>query len=128
LEIEEYFAQIKAVVDQYAAATFVVSATVAFETRSGDQGFLAGKVQFVDSSELHFREYLDVAAERIEKVMYSYHYQDPNAELVFRYDNAAHRPTLAVSSHRHDLSGVKAIETPRLEQVLAEVAERQRWV
>ena len=128
MEIEEYFAQIKAVVDQYAAATFVVSANVAFETRPGDQGFLAGKVRFVDSSELHFREYLDVTAQAIEKVMYSYHFQDTTGILIFRYDNAAHKPTLAISSHRHDPSGVKLAETPRLEQVLAEVAERQRWV
>lgn len=128
MKIEEYFAQIKFVVDHYAATSFVTSANVTFETRPGDQGFLAGKVQFVNGSEMHFREYLDVVDEVVEKVMYSYHYQDARGIMIFRYDNAAHRPTLAVLAHKHDLSGVKPTETPNLEQVLAELVEKQHWI
>ena len=128
MEVEEYFAQIKAVVDNYAAASFVLSANVTFETRPGDQGFLVGIVQFVDGSEMHFRGYLDVVYEDVEKVMYSYHYQDARGIMVFRYDNAAHRPTIAVLGHRHDSSGAKPTETPNLERVLAELVEMQHWI
>ncbi len=128
MEIEEYFAQIKTVVDNYAAASFVISANVSFDTRPGDQGFLAGKVQFVDSSELHFREYLDVVDGVVEKVMYSYHYQDAHDVMIFRYDNAAHRPTLATLGHKHDSAAVKPTETPNLEQVLAELVQLQHWI
>ncbi|MDE3088763.1 MAG: hypothetical protein KGJ80_05205 [Chloroflexota bacterium] len=128
MEIEEYFAQIKSVVDNYAAASFVTSANVTFETRPGDQGFLSGTLQFVDGSAMHFREYLDVAGEIVEKVMCSYHCQDARGVMIFRYDNAAHKPTLATLGHRHDSAGVKPTETPSLEQVLAELVEMQHWI
>lgn len=106
--IETYFSQIKAIIGKYAVASFVISANVNLDTRPGDQGFLAGAVTFVDGSELHFREYLDVAGKTIEKVMYSYHYQDAASRMILRYDNAAHPPALVSAEHKHDVSGIKS--------------------
>jgi Family of unknown function (DUF6516) len=85
-------------------------------------------VQFLDRSEIHFREYLDEANQVIEKVMYTYHYQDATNKLIFRYDNAAHRPTLSTATHRHDASGTRPSESPDLQGVLAEIAETQHWL
>jgi hypothetical protein len=127
LEIDAYFAQIKATIDRYTAATFIVSSNIAFETRPGNQGYLSGKIEFADGSTLHFREYLDGVGESIEKVMYSYHYQDARAKMILRYDNAAHRPALATSNHKHDSTGIQSSSAPMLEAVLSEIAIRQHW-
>jgi hypothetical protein len=65
---------------------------VSFEVdqRSVLRGFINGQLLFNDASELHFREFVDMALSE-PRLMYAYHYQDANKALRFRYDNAAHR-------------------------------------
>ena len=60
--IQAYFAHIKATIDKYAAANFVLDSHVSFETRPGNQGYVHGHIVFVDESRFFFREY-DVLAE-----------------------------------------------------------------
>ena len=38
---------------------------------------------------------------KIEKVSYAYQYQDSDGRLIFRYDNAVHRPALRFKEHKH---------------------------
>jgi hypothetical protein len=126
--IRDYFAQIKAVVDQYAVARFVLDVKVNFETRPGEQGYLAGSIIFVDGSALHFTEFLDVVGETTDKLMYTYHYQDAQERLIFRYDNARHRPLLHSLEHKHTPEQVVETPTPTLEDVLAEIVATGRWM
>jgi hypothetical protein len=126
--IQTYFAQIKATVDQYAATNFVLEAKVSFETRPGEQGYLTGTIIFVDDSTLHFSEYLDQAGDTVEKLMYTYHYQDARNQLIFRYDNARHRPPLPSLEHKHLPDQVIATPSPTLDDVLAEIATARGWV
>ena len=93
--IQSYFAQIKSVVDRYSSASFVLKTELTFETRSGGQGYIRGKIFFTDDSELYFKEYIDQLFDKIDKVMCSYHYQDAMNQLIFRYDNALHKPALS---------------------------------
>lgn len=127
--IQSYFAQIKAVIDQYTAANFVLDSSLSFETRPGNQGYLHGAVIFVDESRCFFREYLDVSGGQVDKLAYSYHYQDTTSQLSFRYDNALHKPALPFVEHKH-ISNAEIIpaEAPALADVLAEIAGRQGWV
>jgi hypothetical protein len=127
LTIEIYFSQIKAIVDHYTGASFVTNVSVNLETRPGKQGFLAGAIEFVDGSEFYFREYLDAASDDIEKIMYSYHYQDATTQMILRYDNSAHRPVVGSLEHIHDDAGVRPHSAPRLEDVLAEIIELKNW-
>lgn len=127
MAIEEYFSIIKALLDRYAVSTFVVTANVTFETRPAGQGFFAGIVEFADGSQLHLREYLDVVRETVEKVMYSYHFQGAGGELIFRYNNSAHRPALTSADHKHDSTGTSVSAPPKLEDVLNEIAEIKHW-
>ena len=62
-----------------------------FDMRPGDQGYLTGTLIFVDDSKLHFSEYVDQTGEVVDKLMYTYHYQDTGNQLIFRYDNALHK-------------------------------------
>ena len=61
---------------------------------------LKGKIVLVDGSVLHIKEYID-AKYKIERVSYAYQYQDRDGELIFRYDNAVHRPALGYRKHKH---------------------------
>ncbi|NOX62384.1 MAG: hypothetical protein GXP42_10655 [Chloroflexi bacterium] len=107
---------------------FVLDIRLNYEQRPGEQGYLVGSVHFVDGSELFFREYLDATPEGVEKLMYSYHYQDGEKRLLFRYDNAMHRPRLPSRSHKHTKSGVEAAPAPTLAQVMEEFVQMCGWI
>ena len=70
------------------------------EIRPNKQAIIKAKIALVDRSVLHIKEYID-AKYKIEKVSYAYQYQDRNGELIFRYDNAVHRPALRFKEHKH---------------------------
>lgn len=125
--IDDYFAQIKATVDKYAATKFVLSASVNFDTRPGEQGYLTGSITFEDGSALHFREFIDIASGTPDKLMYTYQYQRANKQLVFRYDNAKHRPLLGFVEHKHTLMEVIKASPPALDDVLAEILMDNGW-
>jgi hypothetical protein len=126
--IQTYFNQVKAIVDQYAATRFVLDANVSFETRPGEQGYLTGSVIFADGSALYFREFLDAIKDTLDKLMYTYHYQDAGHQLIFRYDNARHRPPLRSLEHKHTPERVMEAPAPAAEDVLAEIVVAKGWV
>ena len=106
---------------------FVLDVALNFESRPGDQGYLTGELTFVDGSQLHFREFLDTAEGAVEKLMYTYHYQNIDATLIFRYDNALHRPAFSSREHKHSSEGIQIHSTPMLEDVFLEVVEYKSW-
>ena len=126
--IQAYFDQIKALADQYAATRFMLDANVSFEMRPGEQGYLTGSIVFVDGSTLYFREFLDVVKDTVDKLMYTYHYQGTGDQLIFRYDNARHRPPLRSLEHKHTPGQVIGASAPTLEGVLAEIVMAKGWV
>lgn len=126
--IQNYFARLKAELDRYATTSFVLETKLNFKTRPGDQGYLTGSVEFIDNSKLHFSEFLDTVGESVDKIMYSYHYQDAANQLIFRYDNAAHRPTLPFLEHKHVLEQILEAPAPTLNEVLTEIALTQGWL
>ena len=126
--IQTYFTQIKRIIDQYAITSFVLEAQIHFEIRPGDQGYLTGTLIFVDDSKLHFSEYLDQTGEVVDKLMYTYHYQDTGNELIFRYDNALHKPDLPSVAHKHLPTQIIAALAQTLDEVLAEIVTTRGWV
>lgn len=69
------------------------------DQRSLTRGFLAGILFFADSTELHFREYLDLSAVE-PRQMYAYHFQAADGQLIFRYDNAVHLSAAMPTRHQ----------------------------
>jgi hypothetical protein len=126
--IQAYFDQIKALVNKYAVTHFVLDTKVSFEMRPGEQGYLTGSITFEDGSVLHFREFLDSVEDTMDKLMYTYHYQDAGNQLIFRYDNARHRPPLGSLEHKHIPGQVVEAPAPTLEDVLAEIVMAKGWV
>jgi len=126
--IQSYFERFKAKLDRFAAIPSVLTSQVSFEARPGDQGYILGQVRFADGSLLHFREYLDTVGTAVDKVMYVYHYQGEDTGLIFRYDNARHRPLLPQREHVHRAAGAALADSPNLEDVLLEIVTLQGWV
>jgi hypothetical protein len=91
------------------------------DQRSTARGLLAGKLVFEDNSELHFREFVDTTTQTDPRLMYVYHYQNAAQEMVFRYDNARHRPPLSCPAHKHTPTGVTAAIAPSLAEVIDEI-------
>ena len=75
------------------------------EIRPNKQVIIKAKIVLVDRSVLHIKEYID-AKYKIEKVSYAYQYQNRDGQLIFRYDNAVHRPQLQFKGHKHTRNGV----------------------
>jgi hypothetical protein len=118
--IESYFRQVEALL---AAARIIHSTSITYDKRSTSIGFLRGAVYFLDGSQLHLREFVNVE-HGVERYMYAYHYQRPDGTLVFRYDNTPHFPTLPTfPHHKHEISdaNVMAAVPPDLQAILAEV-------
>jgi len=55
------------------------------------------------------------------KLMYAYHYQDADQNLIFRYDNAAHSPALPQPAHKHTRSDIEVSPIPMLDMVLDQI-------
>lgn len=121
MTINSYFSVIKTVIDRYSATPLVLESNVNFDIRPGEQGYLSGFVNFADGSSLHFKEYVDVEGGAVDKVSYGYHYQGENSQMIFRYDNAAHKPGLAFTNHKHTPNGVDKAEPPELKDVFDEI-------
>ena len=87
-----------------------------------EYGFISARLVYWDGSLLEFDEMLSLEGEIIVKKRYNYHYQT-GGEIIFRYDNAPHRPEIPTfPHHKHTATGgiIPAIE-PHLREVLREI-------
>lgn len=118
--IEDYFRQIETIL---ATASFIHSSSLTYDKRSTDIGFIRGDIYFLDGSQLHLREFVNVE-HGTERYMYAYHYQNADGAFVFRYDNSPHFPNLSTfPHHKHEASETNILEAsiPDLQAVLAEI-------
>ena len=116
----EYAQFISDAVNSVVASGQATLVNLEIDQRSTVRGLLKGMLQFDDDSELHFREFVDLTQPE-PRLMYAYHYQGANKALVFRYDNAAHRPPLSQAEHKHTSTDVIASLPPTLAQVVDEI-------
>jgi len=72
---------------------------------------------------LHFRELVEIQTNVVRR-MYSYHYQDTNAALIFRYDDTPHHPGLSTFPHHKHAGSEGNVVTatpPDLSIILREI-------
>jgi hypothetical protein len=116
-------AYLQSLLDVIAASPIVRASTVTLDKRTPRVGLVRGDLHFVDGSRLHFRELVEIQAQAVRR-MYSYHYQDATANLIFRYDDTPHHPALSTFPH-HKHAGSEAEVTasmpPDLPAVLQEI-------
>jgi len=116
----EYLADIHKAIAEYTQTGLIVSSDVFSDVRTERIGLLKGEVGFLDESTLFFKEYLDLRY-HLDKKMYSFHYQDAQAVLRFRYDNADHKPDLGFNDHKHTPGDIRSAIIPHLYDVLDEI-------
>jgi len=119
----DYLADFVKIINEYAQANLVVSSDIKNDFRTETLGLIKATIVFIDESVLYITEYLD-AEFKIDKPTYSYHYQKKNGEMVFRYDNARHKPHLGFTNHKHRSDGrVAKAEAPDIRTIFEEVLE-----
>jgi hypothetical protein len=113
----KYAGEIEDLLSAIVTSGEAVLVNIQIDQRSSLRGFIKGLLEFNDASELHFREFVDTSLSE-PRLMYAYHYQDTNNSLIFRYDNAVHRPALPQAEHKHTPAGVEISTAPTLAQVV----------
>lgn len=104
MSIREYLNSYHKSIDRFDVYGFSDSINTIEEIRMSKQAIIHSTVVLVNGSTLHIKEYVD-AKYKIEKVNYSYQFQDKDGNLIFRYDNARHRPNLGYENHKHLANG-----------------------
>jgi hypothetical protein len=118
--LSDYQFNLQAIIQKYVAEGVILSFTFSVDTRSIYLGFIQGRLDFTDTSILFFKEYVDLQLS-IDKLAYSFHYQDSATNLIFRYDNAKHKPDLGFSDHKHIKDKIISSSVPDLEKVILEI-------
>lgn len=116
----EYAQDLINVLNQVTASGEVILKDFEVDQRSSALGLISGILDLADGSSLHFREFVNTNLADL-KMMYSYHYQDVNNNLIFRYDNAAHKPALPQAEHKHLPSRIELRQAPTLVEVIDEI-------
>ena len=76
--LNNYQANIIAIIQKYVNDGWILSFNFSVDPRSDNVGFIQGSLEFLNSSRLFFKEYVDLQ-ESIEKLSYSFHYQALNS-------------------------------------------------
>ena len=116
--LDDYLNEIQSELDKF--TPLLVNHSLTIDKRPQQQAHVFGVLIFMDESQLHFREFIDASEGYIDKVAYSYHLQDKANQLLFRYDNAKHKPALAFDEHKHCFDGIIFAPAPHLQQVMQE--------
>ena len=105
--------------EDYGLATAITSNS---ESRPSGELFINIKVELIDNSVLFIREYISAKHDQIEHFSYAYQYQAADESLIFRYDNAAHKPPLSQKEHKHLPNGeIIVYSLPSIELIVDEI-------
>lgn len=118
--LRDYLSDLTEIINDHSLTGFIVSSEVVSDFRSEKIGFIRGKITFSDESVLFFREYLDLRY-HLDKKAYSFHYQSRDSELLFRYDNALHKPALGFDEHKHIGDRIIQTDVPNISDILEEI-------
>jgi hypothetical protein len=118
--LTEYLEKLSSIIDDYSKTGYIFTSQLNIDIRAENIGLIKATITFTDESRLSVTEYLDLTS-KTEKLSYSYHYQDRNGRFLFRYDNAAHKPSLGFAHHKHVGDSVSQCELPDLNGILDEI-------
>ncbi|WKZ18267.1 MAG: DUF6516 family protein [Candidatus Jettenia sp. CY-1] len=121
--LTEYFARLVKGIEEYSKTNLIIDTDLHLDCRTEKIGIIKGVITFIDDSKLFFTEYLDVRY-KIEKLTYSFHFQQKDGKLIFRYDNADHKPRLNFNSHKH-LSSDEIVQSsiPEISDIFEEMMD-----
>ena len=116
--LDRYFTTVKSIIQNYSSIfTDFYSNTIPYDEF---EGFIEGKITFLNGSTLDFGEVKNVKYN--PKMKYRYHYMDEDKNLIFRYDNADHHKEIATfPHHKHAPNGIEESEEPDIEDIMKEI-------
>ena len=121
MSLNEYLDLFRKAMEKFEKYGYADIVEVREEIRANKQAILIAKVVLIDNSILHIREYID-AKYGINRVSYAYQYQNSSDQLIFRYDNAVHRPALGFKDHRHSHDGkIYEVALPDIFELVDEI-------
>jgi len=121
MSLRDYLAAFHRAIGRIDDFGFAESIDMKQEIRAGKQAVIKSTIVLVNGSVLHIKEYID-ARQKVERTDYAYQYQDKTGRLIFRYDNARHRPELEYRDHKHLADGsIVPSSMPRITDVVDEV-------
>lgn len=93
------------------------------EIRPGKQAAINAEVVLINETILYIRAYI-TAKYKISLLSYAFQYQNKDGKLIFRYDNATHKPPLGFKEHKH-LGNGEIIEasSPEPKHLIDEIIE-----
>jgi hypothetical protein len=118
--IEDY---LQSLMEVAADSPIVSASNIQMDKRTNRSGIIRGDLFFGDGSRLYFRE-LVVIEDLVIRLMYSYHYQDSSANLIFRFDDTPHHVEIdSFPHHKHveQESTIEASTPPTLVSVMEEI-------
>ncbi len=119
--LSEYLSDITRIIDEYSKTELIAHSEISGDIRTPKIGIIKGTITFINNSKLYFTEYVD-SRYKIQKLSYSFQYQNEDAETIFRYDNAAHNPRLPFTEHKHLIDGsIVEADVPDLSRILPEI-------
>lgn len=118
--LTEYLSELTRIIDEYSRTGFNISSDLKIDARTEKIGLIKAEVLFSNESKLFMTEYLDLRY-KTEKLTYSFHYQDKYGSLIFRYDNAVHKPKKNYREHKHTGDAILQSEIPEVKQTLEEI-------
>ena len=118
--LSEYLSEITETINEFTKTNLILSSDLVTDFRTEKIGLIMGILTFFNGSKLFFKEYLDLRY-RIDKHTYSFHYQGKDCNLIFRYDDASHKPSLGFKEHKHVGDKTFRTEIPNLQEILEEI-------
>ena len=117
--VAEYHQSVKA---RLIADPHVLQFDILRERRTADDGYLRARLGLDNREQLEFSEYVRRVGGQIHVVTYSFHWTDSSDELVRRWDNAPHYPSLPQAPH-HIHEGDQDNVLPGTPMTIAEVLD-----
>ena len=118
--LTEYLSDLAKLISNYSKTDLILSSKLMIDARTERIGLVKCTIVFINESKLFSTEYLDLRY-KVEKLTYSFHYQDKDGNLIFRYDNAAHKPTMTCINHKHIKDNIIESEVTELKDILEEI-------
>ncbi len=121
--IYDYYKKVEAKTSELG---IIAEKAIEFREFDFDEGFIKGRLLFIDGSVLEFLEYIKGDS----RLKYRFHYMDDQGGLVFRYDNAPHHKVSTSPDHKHTPNEVMAASSKELLCVIDEIEKmmsRSTW-
>lgn len=112
--IYDYYKKVEAKTSELG---IIAEKAIEFREFNFDEGFIRGRILFIDGSVLEFLEYIKGDA----RLKYRFHYMDDRGALFFRYDNAPHHKVSTSPDHKHTPNEVIAASPRELLCVIDEI-------